>query len=130
MAIFQGKTTVQSKKSDIASNRNHLHTFSSLPDCVVISAPKMSAVKPKRTQYTVAEKLKIITREPGASVQGIKVSTIRGWLKEETNLRSFFDEIDTNAGLLKKCAKTSQNPDVDTVLYSRAATNSRIFELK
>ena len=115
MAIFQGKKPVQSKKSDVASNRNELYTISNLPDRVIISAPKMFTVKCKRTQYRVAEKLKIITRIQNGENQAqvskdtsIRDSTIRGWLKEEPNLRSFFDETDTNAGFIRKRTKPAR----------------------
>ena len=48
---------------------------------------------------------------------GINEAIIRGFLRDEANLRKFIDETDINEGPTRKRAKTSQKPEVDMALY-------------
>uniref|UniRef100_A0A8C8RVB4 HTH CENPB-type domain-containing protein n=1 Tax=Pelusios castaneus TaxID=367368 RepID=A0A8C8RVB4_9SAUR len=82
----------------------------------------MAGVKRQRS-YTVAEKLAAIDRVHNGETQakisrdlGIAESTLRGWIKNETKLRSFVQNVDSEVSLERKRVRYSAKPDVDKAL--------------
>ena len=80
--------------------------------------------KRKQSNYTVAEKLQTILRIQNGKTQakvskekGIPESTLRGWLKDESKIRKFADEVDTEVGLSRKRARLAEDPVLDKAMY-------------
>ena len=78
----------------------------------------------KRKAYSVSDKLAAIDRMKSGESQakvgraiGTAISTLHGWLKEETKLREFVHSMDESDGLARKRAKTAKDCDLDTTMY-------------
>uniref|UniRef100_A0A8C8S3P0 HTH CENPB-type domain-containing protein n=1 Tax=Pelusios castaneus TaxID=367368 RepID=A0A8C8S3P0_9SAUR len=91
-------------------------------DYSIYSADRLTRVKRQRS-YTVAEKLAAIDRVHNGETQakisrdlGIAESTLRGWIKNETKLRSFVQNVDSEVSLERKRVRYSAKPDVDKAL--------------
>ena len=48
---------------------------------------------------------------------GVQESTLRGWVKEEGNLRSFVQDLDEESGLSRKRARKAQDPALDKAVF-------------
>ena len=85
----------------------------------------MPGEKRKHTSRTVSEKLLLVDRivsgkESKAKISretGVQESTLRGWVKEEANLRSFMQDLDEESGLSRKRARKAQDPSVFYFLF-------------
>ena len=49
---------------------------------------------------------------------GIPESTLRGWIKQEDQLRTFVAELDGEQGLARKRARQAQNPQLDKAVFN------------
>ena len=45
-------------------------------------------------------------------------STIRGWLKDEDNIRDYVHDVDSSEGLQRKRARKAQDPKLDKALFN------------
>lgn len=89
---------------------------------------------PKRkayAAYSIKQKLELIERvrkgESKAKIGrefGIPESTLRGWCKEEDKLREFVQDLDDDAGLQRKRARTAADPGLDKATYQWFAQKS------
>ena len=89
-----------------------------------VSSAQASIIMPKRKQYSITECLRIVDRIHNGEQQtkvareeGVPESTVRGWLKDETRLREFVDNMDEDVGLTRKRAKQAQDPVLDKALF-------------
>uniref|UniRef100_H3B5D1 HTH CENPB-type domain-containing protein n=1 Tax=Latimeria chalumnae TaxID=7897 RepID=H3B5D1_LATCH len=79
----------------------------------------------KKNAYNVHEKLELIDRihagQSKAKISrdtGVPESTLRGWLKEEYNLRAFVMTVSETEGLSRKRACTASDAPLDTAVYN------------
>ena len=82
------------------------------------------SVMGKRKQFTVKDKLDAISQlNKGASRAtichdlGLAESTLRGWIKDEANLRKFVSECEETEGLNRKKARLPQHVELDRSLF-------------
>ena len=87
--------------------------------------------KRKYAAHNIKEKLDLIQRvrngESRAKIcreNGIPESTLRGWLKDEDKLRGFVRDLDDDAGLKRKRARTAADPGVDKATFQWFAQKS------
>ena len=80
---------------------------------------------PKRKCYSIEEKLHIIKRIRNGETQatiskdtGIAGSTLRGWLKDEENIKSFIVTVNSNEGMKRKRVKLGRDQELDQELFN------------
>ena len=49
---------------------------------------------------------------------GVNEETLRGWLREESKLGLFFDNVEQSEGLSRKRARKADDPGLDAAVYS------------
>ena len=80
---------------------------------------------PKREAYPLELKLEAIARVRGGQSQSkvgrefeVPESAIRGWLKDEDNIRDYVHDVDSSEGLQRKRARKAQDPKLDKALFN------------
>ena len=80
--------------------------------------------KRKLTSYTVEEKLQAVSRYRNGERQctlvrelGVPEGTLRGWIRNEANLRSFVDDTDSPQSLKRKKTNNGKDPALDRAVF-------------
>lgn len=86
---------------------NHFHVIMSAKRLSVSVKVKLNAIekiKKGATQISIANEL------------GVGASTVRGWLKEESKLRKFVENVEQTEGLSRKRARLANDDELDKAL--------------